>query len=99
MLVATAGNLLGSIVTYAMGRAGNALLHARHLFASEAQIERAERQFRRWGLPSLLFAWLPLVGDPLCLLAGLLRVSVPVFVVLVGIGKLARYAIVALLVS
>ena len=51
--------------------------------------------FARWGKPSLLLAWLPVVGDPLCLVAGLLRAPLAWFVVLVGIGKLGRYAFLA----
>lgn len=98
VLSAAAGNLLGSIVTYLMGWGGNVLLHRRWLGVSESNLQRAERWFARWGLPSLLLAWLPIVGDPLCFLAGVLRVSPVWFVLLVGIGKLARYAALAWLV-
>lgn len=99
VLTATAGNLLGSLVTYAMGRAGNIALHARWLRISERDLSRAENWFGRWGNPSLLLAWLPVVGDPLCLLAGLLRVGPLRFLVLVGLGKLARYAFLAWVVA
>jgi membrane protein YqaA with SNARE-associated domain len=90
---ATAGNLLGSLVTYDMGRAGNAALHRRWLRIDEKVLARAETWFRRWGLPSLLLAWLPIIGDPLYLFAGLLRVDVTRFVIPVGAGKLVRYAL------
>lgn len=92
---ATAGNLIGSLITYLMGRAGNTALHRRWLRIDEQQIARAEHWFSRWGRPSLLLAWLPIVGDPLCLVAGLLRAPLMWFVVLVGIGKLARYGFLA----
>ncbi len=95
VLSATVGNLLGSLLTYAMGRAGNAALHKRWLRIDEAQVRRAERWFARWGRPGLLFAWLPVVGDPLCLVAGLLRVPLGWFVLLVGAGKLGRYVFIA----
>ena len=95
VLSATAGNLLGSLITYAMGRAGNAALHRRWLRIDEKDLARAESWFRRWGLPSLLLAWLPVIGDPLCLFSGLLRVDLTRFVILVGLGKLARYAFLA----
>ena len=95
VLSATAGNLLGSLVTYVMGRAGNTLLHRRWLRVDEKDLARAEAWFKRWGLPVLLLAWLPVIGDPLCLFAGLLRVEPLRFVILVGLGKLARYAFLA----
>lgn len=95
---AAAGNLLGSLSTYAIGRGGNVALR-RWLRIDASSIERAEIWFKRWGTPSLLFAWLPIVGDPLCLVAGLLQVRLWLFAVLVGIGKVARYAALAWLAS
>lgn len=95
VLIATAGNVLGSLITYAMGRAGNEAVHHHWLRISEDALARAERWFARFGLPTLLFAWLPVVGDPLCLVAGLLRCRVMAFVLLVTVGKLARYALLA----
>lgn len=95
---ATAGNLIGSLITYALGRIGNAAVHRRWLRIDEGAVARAEAWFGRWGLPSLLFAWLPVVGDPLCLAAGLLRVHPGWFILLVGIGKVGRYTVLALLV-
>ena len=92
LIVATLGNLLGSLTTYALGRVGNTMVHARWLRIGEADLTRAERWFGRWGKPSLLLAWLPIVGDPLCFIAGLMRVGLVSFVLLVGVGKLARYA-------
>ncbi|ATX81085.1 membrane protein YqaA, SNARE-associated domain [Mariprofundus ferrinatatus] len=95
VLIATAGNVLGSLITYGMGRLGNEAVHKKWLRISESQTERAELWFGKYGRPSLLFAWLPVIGDPLCLVAGLLRCSLITFVVLVSIGKLARYAVLA----
>jgi len=96
VLIATIGNVLGSLITYAMGRLGNAAIHKNWLRISEAQSERAERWFEAYGKPALLFAWLPIVGDPLCLAAGLLRCGIIPFLLLVTIGKLARYSLLAL---
>ena len=95
VLIATAGNVLGSLITYAMGRLGNAALHRRWLRISEDSVARAEQWFNRFGKPALLLAWLPVVGDPLCLVAGLLRCHLGIFLLLVTIGKLARYALIA----
>nr|WP_238701790.1 YqaA family protein [Mariprofundus erugo] len=96
VLVATAGNVAGSLMTYGMGRLGNEALHKKWLRMSGEQVARAERWFALYGKPALLFAWLPIVGDPLCLVAGLLRCAVPVFLLLVTLGKFARYALLAL---
>ena len=97
VLTATAGNVLGSLITYGMGRFGRQAVR-RHGEKTEQHIATAERWFRRFGRPSLLLAWLPVVGDPLCLVAGVLRVGVGSFLLLVSLGKLARYAALAWLV-
>lgn len=99
VLSATAGNLLGSLITYSMGRAGNSAMHHQWLRIDAQQIQRAEQWFDRWGKPSLLLAWLPIVGDPLCLVAGLLRAPLAWFLMLVGIGKLLRYTALAWIVA
>jgi membrane protein YqaA with SNARE-associated domain len=91
---ATAGNVLGSLVTYAMGRFGRRAVR-RTRDNAERHLARAERWFSRFGRPSLLLAWLPVVGDPLCLAAGVLRVGLGSFLLLVTLGKLARYAALA----
>jgi len=94
VLTATIGNVLGSIITYAMGRYGFQLSH-RWFRISENKISHAEQYFSRFGKLSLLLAWLPVIGDPLCLVAGALRYHIIGFMILVSIGKLGRYAILA----
>jgi membrane protein YqaA with SNARE-associated domain len=92
--VATIGNTLGSVVNWLIGR-GIAQFRERRWFpVSRERYEQASRLFARYGLWSLLFAWLPFVGDPLTIVAGTLRVPLGWFVLLVGIGKAARYAMV-----
>ncbi|BDV44541.1 membrane protein [Geotalea uraniireducens] len=93
--VATAGNYLGACTTYLIGLYGGTLLVRRVLRIDEAAEDRAKRVYRRYGAWSLLFSWLPVVGDPLCLVGGLLRVGFGRFSLLVGSGKLLRYAAVA----
>jgi membrane protein YqaA with SNARE-associated domain len=95
VIIATVGNVLGSLITYGMGRLGNEAVHKKWLRMSEAQVERGERWFDKYGGPSLLLAWLPVVGDPLCLVAGLLRYGLISFLILVTIGKLVRYVVLA----
>ena len=93
--VATVGNFLGACTSYAIGIFGGPWLIRNVLRIDEAAERRAERFFARYGSWSLLFSWLPVVGDPLCLAGGLLRVGIARFSLLVLAGKLARYAAVA----
>ena len=92
--VATVGNTLGSAVNWVIGR-GIARFRDRPWFpVSEARYQAACRHFARYGLWSLLFAWLPFIGDPLTVVAGALRVPFGRFLALVAIGKATRYAMV-----
>nr|NIS40116.1 DedA family protein [Desulfuromonadales bacterium] len=92
--VATLGNSLGACTTFAIGLYGGPWLMARVLRISEQKQQRAEKLYARYGSWSLLLSWLPVIGDPLCLVGGILRVGFRRFVVLVTCGKLARYAVV-----
>ena len=92
LVAASTGNTLGSASNWLLGRF---LLHFRDrrwFPASPAALERAGATFRRYGLWSLLLAWLPIIGDPLTIVAGMLRTPFLPFVALVAIGKTARYA-------
>jgi membrane protein YqaA with SNARE-associated domain len=93
--VATLGNTLGALTTYAIGLWGGPLLTRRLLRIDDAARQRAERFYARFGSWSLLLSWLPVIGDPLCLAGGLLRVDLRRFLLLVTLGKLARYVAVA----
>lgn len=95
VLTATAGNYLGAVTTYLIGLRGGEWLISRILRISQEQQERARRQYRRFGVVTLLFSWLPIVGDPLCLAGGMMRTDFRLFTLLVASGKLVRYAIVA----
>lgn len=93
LLVATLGNTLGAAVNWAAGRF---LLHFedRKWFpAKHANLERAQHWFRKYGVWSLLFAWLPVGGDALTFVAGIMRVHFVLFFVLTAIGKGGRYAV------
>ena len=93
--VATAGNYLGAVVTYLIGIGGGSWLIEKVLRVSPQQQERAQQYYRRYGAYSLFFSWLPVVGDPLCLVGGMLRVNFGLFTLLVASGKLVRYAVTA----
>ncbi|TMP28730.1 DedA family protein [Pseudoalteromonas rubra] len=93
-LSATAGNVLGSVVNYYLGTAVSRFEGRRWFPVSRSAMDKAQRQFQKYGTFSLLFAWLPIVGDPLTLIAGVFRVRFGLFLLLVFLGKGLRYAMV-----
>lgn len=92
--VATIGNTLGSVVNWFLGRGIDTLQTRRWFPITREHYERASRSFRRFGAWTLLFAWLPVVGDAFTVAAGAARIHLGVFVVLVAMGKAARYAVI-----
>jgi membrane protein YqaA with SNARE-associated domain len=92
--VASVGNILGSCVTYAVGRGAESFRHKRWFPLTPAALARAQGWWQRWGLWSLLLSWAP-GGDLLVALAGLMRVPVWQFLALVTLAKTARYAVLA----
>lgn len=94
--VATAGNVLGSVTNYALGFWGSFLLMERLLRLSQTQIARSEQRFKKYGVFSLLLAWVPIIGDPLTVAAGVLKINIYLFLTLVTAGKLFRYIIVGI---
>lgn len=93
--VASLGNILGSVLNWLIGRGVERLRTRRWFPASEAQLQRAQRRYSRFGYWSLLLAWVPVIGDPLTLAAGIMREPLWRFLLLVSIGKIGRYAILA----
>ncbi|PWC80624.1 hypothetical protein TSH100_29565 [Azospirillum sp. TSH100] len=97
ILVATIGNVAGSTINWALGRYLMHFQDRRWFPVSRPLVERATGWYQRFGVWSLLLAWVPVIGDPLTLVAGILRVDLRLFLLLVTIGKLGRY--VALIVA
>lgn len=95
VVVASVGNTLGSVITYLMGIWLEHFRHRRWFPFTEAQLDRAQGWYNRWGLWSLLLTWAPF-GDAIALAAGVMRTPWPVFLLLVAIAKTGRYAILAL---
>ena len=98
LAVATAGNTLGAVVNWGIGRYASTWRTRLH-WLEEAKFERACRWFNHWGIWSLLLSWLPVVGDPLTLIAGPLRTAFFPFVLIVLVGKATRYIFVLLIVT
>jgi membrane protein YqaA with SNARE-associated domain len=95
VLVASVGNILGSCVNWFLGRFIAHFEHRRWFPLSKDRVEKAEGWYRRYGRWSLLMSWVPIVGDPLTIVAGVLREPFPVFLALVTVAKTARYVAVA----
>lgn len=89
--VATLGNTLGSVINYGLGFWASDYINNK--YQNTKSWEHAKAAYNRYGSWSLLFAWLPIIGDPITLIAGLARTRFSLFIVLVVIGKGARYAI------
>ena len=94
LAVATLGNTLGGMSSWALGRFIAWRFPARRFAARE---QRAIARLQHWGSPALLLSWLPVVGDPLCLAAGWLRIHWLPSLVFIAVGKAGRYAVLLLL--
>ena len=95
VMIAAFGNTMGAVVNWGIGRY---LLHwsdRRWFPFSQRQLEIASERFNRFGVWSLLFAWMPIIGDPLTFAAGVLKVRFALFLPLVAIGKALRYVVIA----
>tara|TARA_B110000285_G_C14955064_1_gene528765 strand:- start:376 stop:789 length:414 start_codon:yes stop_codon:yes gene_type:complete len=91
LIAASLGNILGSIVNWILGFYSRNLTSTKWFPFKDEQIKRSSNWFNKFGKWSLLFAWVPIIGDPLTLAAGLLRVKFTEFLILVSIGKVFRY--------
>ncbi len=93
--IASAGNILGSVTNWFVGR-GLSLARTHTRFpVNRDRLDRAENWYRRWGYWSLLLSWVPVIGDPLTVIAGFLREPLWIFLLLVSTAKVARYAAIA----
>ncbi len=93
-VAATAGNTMGAVVNWVLGRLVLRFRTRTWFPVSARRLDRAQNWFQRWGIWALLFTWLPVGGDALTFVAGLMRVKFWVFALLTGVGKGARYAVV-----
>ena len=91
--VASVGNILGSLVNYALGRYALCFQSRRWFPVKPTQLQKAQGWFARWGQYSVLGAWLPFVGDPITVAAGVMRMHWARFLVLVSLSKTLRYAV------
>lgn len=95
LAVATLGNVLGSVLNWGLGRFLSHHRDRRWFPVSAARFDQAVGWYRRWGRWSLLASWVPVIGDPLTCVAGVLREPFWRFLLLVTLAKSGRYAALA----
>ena len=90
--MASAAQFAGSCVIWLHGRVAALYAGRRWFPATPAQLDRASAWYRRFGWPTLLLSWVPVIGDPLTVMAGILRTPIWLFLIVVAFAKTARYA-------
>ena len=91
LVVASFGNILGSSVNWYLGKKILIFKDKKWFPANERQIAKGEIYFKKYGIWSLLLAWVPIIGDPLTIVAGILRVKFFTFLLLISISNISRY--------
>ncbi len=95
LAVATFGNVVGSWINWLLGRSLEHYRQRRWFPVSEARLQQAQAWYARYGRWSLLLSWMPVIGDPLTLVAGVMREPLWRFLLIVTMAKAARYAVLA----
>lgn len=95
LAVATFGNVVGSWINWLLGRSLEHYRQRRWFPVSEARLQQAQAWYARYGRWSLLLSWMPVIGDPLTLVAGVMREPLWRFLLIVTVAKAARYAVLA----
>ena len=98
LAVATLGNVLGSLANWLLGRGIDHYRDRRWFPVGPDKLQKAQNVYQRYGYWSLLLSWVPLIGDPLTLVAGVMREPLWRFLLIVSLAKGGRYAILALVV-
>ena len=91
LVVASFGNIFGSSVNWYLGKKILIFKDKKWFPVNEKQIVKSEMYFKKYGIWSLLLAWVPIIGDPLTVIAGILRVNFFTFLLLVSVSKTSRY--------
>jgi len=96
---ASVGNILGSILNWCMGYYLTNLKNKKWFHINTLQLTRASTWFLKYGKWTLFFSWVPIIGDPLTIIAGIFRVPIYTFILIVSISKIMRYFFVSLVAT
>ncbi len=96
LLFASVGNILGSCVNWFLGRGIERFKYKKYFPVKEKALIRAQNFYNRYGVWTLLLSWVPFIGDPLTIVAGVMKTPFPVFLGIVTIAKTGRYIFVIL---
>ena len=99
VVVASIGNTLGAVVNWLIGRGIERFKDRKWFPANDTQLAKANAWYAKFGRWSLLLSWMPIIGDPITLVAGVLREPLWRFLLIVGFAKTARYTILAVLLA
>ncbi len=92
--IATTGNVLGALVNWFIGYYLIKFKNKKWFPIQKRKIDKYSRFYQKWGVWSLLLAWMPIIGDPLTIIAGMFKTNIWLFLTLVTIGKLSRYLLI-----
>ena len=99
VIIATAGNVSGAVVNWWLGIFSTRFQNKKWFPVNPEKLARAEQHYRRYGRYSLLLSWVPFIGDPITVIAGVLREPLWSFILLVTLAKSGRYIVIAATVS
>ena len=91
LTVASLGNILGSVVNWGLGRGIERFRHKRWFPVKETALLKAQGWYHKYGRWTLLLSWVPIIGDPLTVAAGVMREKLFSFLAIVSIAKIGRY--------
>lgn len=91
LLAASVGNILGSVINWFLGRYIETFRHRKWFPFKKKAIDKAERFYARYGKWTLLLSWVPVIGDPLTMIGGMMRVPLHIFLAIVAPAKICRY--------
>ena len=96
IVIASLAGYLGSLTYYYLARAGGNFALKRFVEISPERLEKAQSRFERWGSAILLVSWMPIIGEPLIIVSGLLQVRLSVFTFWVIVSRLIRFSVLLL---